>query len=77
MNWGMILDKAISLVTEIENLILAAGWIFASIKSGRENRQLAEIMNCSAVENEEFKKLAVDRGLKSGFKILRKLLPPR
>jgi len=75
MNTEMILSKALELATEVENIILAAGWIFASLKSRHENRQLAEIMNGSTLKNEEFTKLAAERGLKSGFKILQKFLP--
>jgi hypothetical protein len=75
MDFEIILDKGIKLVTEIDNIILALSTLGIWWKGRRENRQLTEVMNQSEVKNDEFKILAMRGGLKSALKVLKKLLP--
>lgn len=75
MNLEIILDKAIELMTEIENICLALIGLTAWWKGRREKRQLTEIMHFSETKNEDFCKLAEQKGLKAAEKAIRKFLP--
>lgn len=75
MNFDIILDKAIGLATEVENIILALCALIVWLKNLRERSQLTKIMHFSETKNDDFKKLAEQKGLKTAAKILRKLLP--